>query len=383
MPSETFNIPRDSTLKQMAKALDIIAVAQSGAAAPVDSFADVRQIVANNHGAQAFPTGAQLIAQHATLGEVILDVVAHNHHKAPGSDTAPTMTLMMHACINGRMVDNTEALYYCATALAAGTYHFTLLADYDATYGGGKTLQFVLSQQVPAGGVLMFPWAYNTQSTDTKVSSYASRESTTAIESVSVVEGSGGTSLGTADGTTANMNHTHRIRYGSNNWRESAVRQWLNSAAPANEWWHPQTIFDRPPNYANQPGFLAGFDDDFINAVGLVDVTTAYNTVFEADGTTGGSYTTRDRFFLPSMTEVGLGNNDTVAEGSVMEFFNGATDTDRIKYDIAAPTTARYWWLRSPNPWNGIGVRDVTPSGALSGDLANNGYAVAAACVIY
>lgn len=383
MPSETFNIPRDSTLQQIAKALDIIAVAQSGAAAPVDSFQDVRQMVANGHGAQAFPAGAQLIAKHATLGDVIFDVTAHNHHKAPGSADAPTMTLLMHACINGRMVDNTEALYYCATALAAGTYHFTLLADYDTTYGGGKTLQFVLSQSVPAGGVLMFPWAYNTQSTATQVSSYASRESTTPIESVGVVEGSGGTNLGTADGNSANMNHTHRIRYGSNNWREGAVRQWLNSAAPANEWWHPQTIFDRPPSYANQPGFLAGFDDDFINAVGLVDVTTAYNTVHEVDGSTGGSYTTRDKFFLPSMVEVGLGNNDSVAEGSIMEYFSGATDTDRIKYDIAAPTTARYWWLRSPIPWYGSGVRVVTPSGALSNISANNGYAVAAACVIY
>ena len=383
MASEKFNIPRDSTLQQIAKALDIIAVAQSGAAAPVDSFQDVRQMVANGHGAQAFPAGAQLIAKHATLGDVIFDVTAHNHNKAPGSADAPTMTLLMHACINGRMVDNTEALYYCATALAAGTYHFTLLADYDATYGGGKTLQFVLSQSVPAGGVLMFPWAYNTQSTATKVSSYASRESTTAIESVSVVEGSGGTNLGTADGNSANMNHTHRIRYGSNNWRESAVRQWLNSAAPANEWWHPQTIFDRPPSYANQPGFLAGFDDDFINAVGLVDVTTAYNTVHEVDGSTGGSYTTRDKFFLPSMVEVGLGNNDSVAEGSIMEYFSGATDTDRIKYDIAAPTTARYWWLRSPNPWLGSSVRIVTPSGALNCNGAYLGHAVAAACVIY
>lgn len=383
MPSETFNIPRDSTLQQIAKALDIIAVAQSGAAAPVDSFQDVRQIVANDYGKQAFPTGAQLIAHHATLGEVVFDVVAHNHHKAPGSATAPTMTLLMHACNNGRMVDNTEALYYCATALAAGTYHFTLLASYDTEYGGGKTLQFVLSQPVPAGGVLMFPWAWNTQSTATQVSSYASRESTTPIESVGVVEGSGGTNLGTADGTTANMNHTHRIRYGSNNWRESAVRQWLNSAAPANEWWHPQTIFDRPPNYANQPGFLAGFDGDFLGAVGLVDVTTARNTVYEVGGTTGGSYTTRDKFFLPSMAEVGLGSNDSVAEGSVMEFFNGATATDRIKYDIAAPTTARYWWLRSPFPWHGNFVRDVAPSGALNGDLANIGVAVAAACVIY
>ena len=90
-----------------------------------------------------------------------------------------------------------------------------------------------------------------------------------------------------------------------------------------------------------------------------------------------------DKFFLPSMVEVGLGNNDSVAEGSVMEYFNGATDTDRIKYDIAAPTTARYWWLRSPNPWIGNGVRIVTPSGALNSYYAYLGYAVAAACVIY
>ena len=114
-----------------------------------------------------------------------------------------------------------------------------------------------------------------------------------------------------------------------------------------------------------------------------MDVTTAYNTVYEADGSTSGSYTTRDKFFLASMAEVGLGNNDSVAEGSVMEYFNGATDTDRIKYDIAAPTTARYWWLRSPNPWNGNGVRNVAPSGALHGSLAYIGDAVAAACVIY
>ena len=383
MAGTTFNIPRDSTLKEIAESLHIIAVAQAGAAAPMNSWGDARQLVAGGHGPQALPVGMQLKAAHSVYGDIVFDVLGHNHHKAPGSADAPTMTLTMHACINDRMADIAEALYYCAAALAAGTYHFTLLADYDTTYGGGKTLQFVLSQQVPAGGVLMFPWAYNTQSTATKVSSYASRESTTPIESVSVVEGSGGTSLGTADGTSANMNHTHRIRYGSNNWRESAVRQWLNSAAAANEWWHPQTIFDRPPSYANQPGFLAGFDDDFIKAMGLVDVTTAYNTVYEVDGSTGGSYTTRDKFFLPSMTEVGLGNNDTVAEGSVMEFFNGATDTDRIKYDIAAPTTARYWWLRSPDTGYGNFVRFVSPSGALSNSGANGGNAVAAACVIY
>ena len=129
--------------------------------------------------------------------------------------------------------------------------------------------------------------------------------------------------------------------------------------------------------------FLRALTMILYQSFGSVDLTTARNTVFEADGTTGGSYTTRDRFFLPSMAEVGLGNNDTLAEGGVMEFFNGATDTDRIKPDIAAPTTARYWWLRSPYPLSGGNVCLVTPSGALSNYSAHTGHAVAAACVIY
>lgn len=352
-------------------------------ASTASKWAVVQKIVDAGLGPLAYPVGSQITAHHDIYGDVVFDVVAHDHHKNPDNAEAHTMTLLMHDCINGRMADNTEALYYCENGLSAGMYHFTLLADYDTTYGGGKTLQFVLSQPVPAGGVLMFPWAWNTQATATKISSYTSRESTTAIESVTVVEGSGGTNLGTADGKSANMNHAHRIRYGSNNWGESAVRQWLGSAAPANEWWHPQTIFDRPPSYANQPGFLAGFDDDFISVLGLTDLTTARNTVIEAEGITGGSYTTRDRVFLPSMAEAGLGNNDNIAEGSVMEFYGGVADADRIKYDIAAPTTARDWWLRSPYPQISYNVRFVTLAGALGAYIANNGYAIAAACVIY
>ena len=41
---------------------------------------------------------------------------------------------------------------------------------------------------------------------------------------------------------------------------------------------------------------------------------------------------------------------------------------------------ARYWWLRSPNPWNANNVRNVNPSGALNNNNANNGYGLAAAC---
>ena len=280
-------------------------------------------------------------------------------------------------------MDAAEALYYCETELAAGTYNFSLLAGYDTAYGGGKTFQFTLTNPVPAGGVIMFPWAYNVNASLTKIATYATRASTTAIESdLSVVEGTDGTNLGTADGNTLNMNHSHRIRYGSNNYAESAMRQWINSDAAANAWWQPSNIFDRPPSYANVAGFVNGLPADFVDVLGAVDIDVIRNTIYEVDGVKGGSYTLRDKFFLPSMTELGLGNNNSIAEGSVLAYYANATQADRIKYDIATTATARYWWLRSPYPSSAISVRVVLPDGALSNNYANSGTGAAPACVI-
>ena len=49
---------------------------------------------------------------------------------------------------------------------------------------------------------------------------------------------------------------------------------------------------------------------------------------------------------------------------------------------FAAISTARNWWLRSPNPGNANNVRNVNPDGALDGNIAGGGYGAAAACVI-
>lgn len=383
MATEVTNFPRETTQREIANALNVIAIAMASNAGELDSWDAVQQLVRQGLGPKAFPVGSRLQATHSLHGTVALDVVAHNHHKKPGNPDAPTMTLLMRDCIYGRAIDGTEALYYCETGLAAGVYNFTLLAGYDLDYGGGKTYQFTLANAVPAGGVLMFPWGYQVQASAIKVSSYASRTATTAIESVNVTEGSDGTSLGTANGLTPNMNHVHRIRYGSNNWAESAARQYFNSAAAANAWWQPKTIFDRPTSYTNVAGLLNGFDPAFVAALGPVDIITARNTVFEIGGTLGGSYITRDTLFCPSMTELGLGNNNSIAEGGVLAYYVGAGEADRIKYDIATPTTARYWWLRSPSPSSAISVRSIYPSGALNISNANLGYGLAAACVIY
>ncbi len=357
----------------------------------INDYKTVQELVRGGGGKRYFPIGTQFAVPHSAYGggTVIFDVVDHDGYKNPHDLSAHTMTLLMHDCIYGRMVDNAEAMYAVNAAvwpdgLPAGTYNFTLLPGYDETNGGGKTYQFTTTVLVPVGGIIMFPWSYNKQASTVLISTYENCAATADLESgIAVTEGTGGTSLGTTDGNTPHMNHAHRLRYGSNHYGEGAVRQWLNSDAAANAWWKPQTEFDRAPNYANAAGFLNGIDPDFLSIVGEVDVVTAYNTVYNVNGVKSGTYTTRDKFFLPSRVELGYGIENSVSEGSAFAYYDGATNTDRIKYDIANPSAARFWWVRSPYPWNAYSVRFVSPDGSLDIGSAYNGVGAAAACVIY
>ena len=137
-----------------------------------------------------------------------------------------------------------------------------------------------------------------------------------------------------------------------------------------------------PPSYASSNGFLNGIDPEFASALVPVDVTTARNTVYEIGGTLGGSYVTRETVFPLSMTEMGYGSNNSISEGSLLPYYVGATNADRITYDITATTTPRYTWTRSPYPIYAAIVRSVNTSGALVTGTAFNGYALAAAANI-
>ena len=118
----------DETGRRIADALGLIAIAQAGSAANIKSWESVQQIVRNGLGPKAFPVGARLTSAHSSYTSIEWDVVAHNQHKKPGDDSAPTMTLLMHACIYGRMIDASEMLWANTgeSALPAGTYNFTL-----------------------------------------------------------------------------------------------------------------------------------------------------------------------------------------------------------------------------------------------------------------
>lgn len=384
--SNQFGFLSDDTFAEkmdtMNQFLAAIATGQGGSLKPT-SWSDVQALVRKGLASKVFAVGDQLTCQRGST-TLVWDIIGFDIDTPADKQFTHSMTLQLHDCLPGTQYDAPEALFYCETALAAGTYNFTLRAGYDTTYGGGKTYQFTLTKEVPAGGQITFPWNWNTQASTTKVSTYKSRTDTAAIETVGVTEGTGGTNLGTADGKTTNMNHSHRIRYGSNNWVESAMRQYLNSDKAAGSVWTPQTKFDRPPSWnASTAGFMNGLDADFLAVIGKTTKVTCRNMVTD----NGGSDTTKDKFFLLSRREVFAGNEvSNVTEGEPYPFYsdysdyasaNAGADKNRIKYRGGSP---QWWWLRTPYTGNGYYVRDVYADGNLYNGNANSSGGVAPAC---
>lgn len=374
------------------KKIDVLAAVSNEDA----SWAAIKKVVAAGMGANAYPVGTQFIVPHATYGNLIFDVVAHNHHKNPNDANAPTMTLQMRNVIYSRPFDESEAAY-CVTAenhpdgLPAGTYHLLPPSDYltNEEFEGWTAIKFTTTKVLPVGGQIWLNWKYGVKISAASISTYESAAAMTALESAIVPSDGteGSTLLGTihkygedADGF---MNVIQRLRYGNGNWNESNIRQWLNAETESG-WWTPAHSLDRlSSTYTSLSGFLHGLDADFAAIIGAVDVTTRKNTVFENDNERGNIvYTTRDKVFLLSRDEVGLGI-EGIAQGSVMDFYNGAANADRIKYDYTNAATARYWWLRSPTPGDAYIARLVSTSGARDNSSAYSGSGAAAACVIY
>ena len=185
-----------------------------------------------------------------------------------------------------------------------------------------------------------------------------------------------------------------RKQYGSNNYGQSAARQWLNATAES-DWWQAKTEYDVVPSYANKPGFLAGFPSDFIDILSPTERKCATNKIVEngsVDGTSiviNSEYTLNDLMFLPSYTELTGTNNNNVAEGTQFQAFQKYGTTDSAKYDILIKHNIKtgenhYYWQRSCFPDGSDSVRSVYEDGSprYSGNARDRGYGFAAACVI-
>ena len=365
----------------------------------VNTWEDVKNAVRLGLGEKLFPVGYEFTTEDSVTGAVITWVVrGHNHHAAANGKLEYTMTLeakylygAASGTYKGLVFDAAEALYSAAEELPAGIYNFTW--DYATGSMVIGTYQFTLTTAVPAGGqIVLGTKMASTTITDCKIATYATVAATAAIESgIVVTEGSEGTSLGTiamTSATSENLNCAQRIMWGSNNYAQSAVRQWLNSDAAAGSVWTPTNKFDRPPSWnTSYSGFMRGLPADFLAAVQPAVIPCRTNPVFEINSLDGTEYTVnkvyelQDKFFLLSRPEIfGDWDSPSIKDGEQLEYYEGLTDIERIKYDAAG--LARSCWLRSPNPWETSSERAVNTSGALHSGGAFRDLGVAPACII-
>ena len=363
----------------------------------VNTWEDIKNAVRLGLGEKLFPVGYEFTTLDADTTQNIIWVVrAHDHHTAANNKLTHTMTLEtknVYSLSSGAQkavqYDATEAFYYAEQELAAGTYNITIANQAWYTADNGKTFQFTLATAVPAGGQLVFAMTYNATLEGKSVKSYANKTATTALETVTLTEGSEGTSLGTTNGSSPNVNHMHRAIFGSNNYAQSAVRQWLNSAAVAGSVWTPTNVYDRPASWATSyNGFMHGLPADFLAVVQPAVLACRTNSLFEVESLDGAAFTINqlyslkvDKFFLLSRPEIfGDWDSTSYKDGTQLEYYNGLTATERIKRDAAG--TARGAWLRSPYPSLASVARIVYSSGEVNVTTAYNGYGVAPACII-
>lgn len=192
------------------------------------------------------------------------------------------------------------------------------------------------------------------------------------------------------DAEEPSNSNSDRQKYGNNRYSVSNLDQWLNKDAAGGAWYSAAHSADHSPDttagtggygtqYAARPGFLDGFTDDEKAAILSTTIRVVKPSI------DGGSYEDVVRkVFLPSTTEVGLSNENSIAEGAAWGYYT--SNTARIGYVTqqcfsntpssskpSSKTTAWYWWLRTPRYSGANGARGVNSAGSLYNYHAYNG----------
>ena len=188
--------------------------------------------------------------------------------------------------------------------------------------------------------------------------------------------------LRTFDAKEPNNTNEGRRNYGNNRYSVSNIDHWLNSTASAGQWYSPQHSTDQSPNstnvvsqnpYDTDAGFLNGFDARFIAVIQDTTIKVARNTV-----TDGGGYDTLVRkVFLPSLAELFNQAENSIMEGSLLQYFQANTKIAKISNYCAQDNnnkgsssvtagTANDYWMRTPYSGNSSNVRYVNSNGSLN-----------------
>ena len=383
---------------------------QIGEATPAAELAEIHRIVQAGEAPLVFSIGDQLMLNYNDGSQSYVlpwDIVHFGNVELQDGEIVPGMYLESHCAMEGMQFDASEAIYVATAAMAPGTYYFTIGTNWGSNCVAGKSYYFETTVEIPAGGQIVvgknndfYTWgAPDVSPTDWRVHTFASAASITPLDTnLTLTEGESGTSLGTIAPNivydTDNPNNLQRAAYGYNRWSQSAIRQRLNSGAATGAWWSAQNVFDRPPQQlSTMRGFMAGFDEAFLNIIKPVKVTTALNTV--TDSAIGTSEDTFDTFFLASLEQEYIVPQLAGAEGEYWEYWkqrlglsspqvtgSAGANPYHIRYGYNAKTSAQYVRLRSAYRGYAYYAWSVNATGNASSHYATAAFKPAPACVI-
>lgn len=380
------NIPRETTMQDIAAALKSIAFSQAAKQENLSDWAQLSGLSRNGYLKELLDFGDQ-------IKETWTDTAASKDYEFPWQITHfDEVELEDGEIIQGTFLEahyttpfgvqfSNRAFLRCPDGLKAGTYNVTLGAKWgDKDAQKDTTWQFTLTKDVPTGGsVAGFTQMPDVTSSNWKATSYAA-DGITTIETVPITSGSGGTSLGTMQYATrnGNLNSMQEAGYGWNRWKYSAARQWLNSTQPKGKWWAKQDDWDiAPAQLAQKDGFLCGMPAEMLAVLKTVKVTTLANTVNDG-GVTDITY---DKVFLASMSQMNV--NMSKEEGVVHEYWQRRTKSKTpiepwkkypfmIRYSAANHTSPQYVFSRSADRGRANYVMSVGADGGVSNTVGWN-----------
>lgn len=350
---------------------------------PPYTWAEFQQAVRNGTITRYFAVGDQFNVTKGAIN-LVFDIVdiGNSTRNVTANGNAPTdanyftnfpnakpVTLLMHDVINSVIFDMPEANYKITTQINSGATCVISLG-----YGTTPTsdFRFTASKNLVVGGKIQYksPTQFNYFAT-----------ATAAAEVMSMAAGEEGDGYTSVAGSLSVQNNLYRVQYGSNKYSESAIRQFLNAGGAAGAYWTSKSDYDLAPSWhSTLAGFQNGLDADLLAVIGQTTREVELNTI--TDG--GGNTTITDKIFLPSEKEIYGSAENVTHKGVEFQGYVPLADIDKIKYDAAAPSTARLWWLRSPIAGSSSSARYVggTTGALTSGGAGYTGIGAVAACVI-
>ena len=383
------NFPRESTMQDIAQALQTIAFTKAANMENISTWEKLEGLSRNGYLQKVFDFGDQFL-------EKWKDTAANKEYDFPwqithfsdeeletGETIAGTFLEAHYTTPFGVQFSN-RAFLRCPDGLAAGTYNVTLGAKWgDKDAQKDTTWQFTLTQDVPAGGSIAgFAQMPDKAASEWKATSYAA-DGITTIETVPITSGAEGTALGTMQlaARNGNVNSMQEAAYGWNRWKFSAARQWLNSEQAKGKWWKKQDDWDvAPSQLAEKDGFLCGLPTEMIAVLKPVKMVTLANTVND-EGVTDITY---DRVFLASMSQMNV--NMSKEEGTAHEYWQRREGTktaiepwktypNMIRYSAANHMSPQDVFSRSADRSNANNVMRVNSSGYVNYTYAWRAYA--------